>query len=103
MAEVRIRAGMPAVQALQTPALQTWFVPQVVPFALAVLVLTQVSAPVAQEFVPTTQGFGFVAQVTPAVHALQAPLLHTWFVPQLVPFASGVEVSMHLRWPVERS
>jgi hypothetical protein len=37
----------------------------------------------------------------PAVHALQAPLLQTMFVPQVVPFDPGVIVSVHVDAPVE--
>jgi hypothetical protein len=93
----------PAVQATHVPPLQTRSVPQPVPFGIGVAVSTQVCVPVAQEFVPTTQGFGFVAQVPPAVHEPQTPLLHTRSVPQLVPFATFVVVSTHLCSPVEQS
>jgi hypothetical protein len=42
----------PAVQAAHAPALQTWFVPQVVPSATFVELSTQTDVPVAQEVVP---------------------------------------------------
>jgi uncharacterized membrane protein YvlD (DUF360 family) len=84
-----------AVQALQRPLLQTWFVPQVVPFGMFVVVLTQVSMPVAHEVMPVTQLFGFVEQARAAVQALQTPPLQTWFVPHVVPFGMGVAVSTH--------
>ena len=42
----------PAVQEEQVPALHTRFVPQLVPFGMAVVVFTQVSPPVAQEVTP---------------------------------------------------
>jgi len=37
-----------------------------------------------------------------AVHALQAPPLHTWFVPQAVPSPTLVPVSSHTGAPVEQ-
>jgi hypothetical protein len=39
-------------------------------------------------------------QELPAAHATQAPLPHTWFVPQLVPFGSAVPRSAQTSRPV---
>jgi hypothetical protein len=86
----------PATQAMHAPPLQTWFVPQTVPFGSVVGESTQTEVPVAQEVVPVWQASGFVSQATPAVHATQLPALQTWSVPHVVPFASGVAVSRQL-------
>jgi hypothetical protein len=89
---------------VQAPPLQTsgtvGFTSQVVPFAICAAVSMHVDVPVAHEVVPARHGFGFVAQPSPAVQALQAPPLHTWFVPQVVPFGSGVAVVSHVSTPV---
>jgi hypothetical protein len=91
--------GWPAVQVLQTPPRQTWSVPHVVPFGFAVAVSMQTEVPVAQEVVPSTQLFGFVAQARAAVQALQAPPLQTAgtagvaSMTHAVPFGMGVAVS----------
>lgn len=62
------------------------FVPQEVPVA-TFPVSAQTDVPVAQDVAPVRQAFAGV-QLTPAVHDPQAPLLHTLFVPQEVPFAT---------------
>jgi hypothetical protein len=81
----------PAAQAVHVPSKQTSGTvgptSQVVPFARFAAVSMQVEVPVAQEVVPTLQGFGGVAQDSPSVQALHAPPLQTWFVPHEVPFA----------------
>ena len=77
----------PAVHGTQLPVRQTRFVPQLAPLATAVPVSWQVGAPVVQVSVPVWQGLGG-AQAPPAVHATQAPLLHTRLVPHDVPFAT---------------
>ena len=66
-----VEQASPAVQAMQVPVpLQTsstsGFTLQAVPAAMGVAVSTQVSKPVAQDVVPATHGFGFVAQAFPA-------------------------------------
>jgi hypothetical protein len=61
-------------------------VPQDVPSATLFVVATHVETPVAHEVVPVLHEFGMV-QGKFAVHALQAPLLQTMLVPQLIPFA----------------
>ena len=91
----------PAVHAVQTPDVQTWFVPQLAP-STSTAPSTHVEVPVAQEVVPAAQGFGFPVQATLAAHVTQAPALHTWFVPQLVPFARFVVVSPQTGVPVEQ-
>jgi len=78
--------AVPEAQVMHAPLMsQTWFVPQVVPGG-AIPVSTQTDAPVAQDVVPVWQGSAGV-QAAPAVQATHAPVLHTWFVPQLTPFA----------------
>jgi hypothetical protein len=92
-----------AMHVLQTPEpLQTWFVPQLVPAGRGP-VSTQTGAPVEQEIVPLSHVF-VGGQAAPAVQELQLPVpLQTRFVPQLVPAASGVPVSVHVCVPVEQS
>jgi hypothetical protein len=69
-----VEQASPAVHETHVPPLQTMFVPQDVPFAIAVVVSTQVCWPVAHEVVPATHLFGFVEQATPAVHEVQVEL-----------------------------
>ena len=77
----------PAVQATHAPALQTWFVPQTVPFG-SLPASRQTELPVAQEVEPVRQKVGLVAQAWPATQVTQAPPLQTWSVPQTVPSGS---------------
>ena len=56
----------------------------------------QTGAPVAHEIAPVRHAF-VVVQTPPATQAAHAPLLHTMFVPQPMPFACAVPVSMHSR------
>jgi len=91
-----------AVQDTHAPVLQTWLVPQVVPFAFAAP-STQAEVPVAQLVAPSWQSVsGFVVQATPAVQEAHAPALQTRFVPQLVPFGSGAAF-WQSGWPVVQS
>ena len=92
----------PAAQATHAPASQTWFVPQLVPSAICAAVSRHCCVPVEQELVPTRHRLGFVVQAAPAVQAEQTPPLHTWFVPQTVPFVSWVEVCTQAWVPVEQ-
>jgi hypothetical protein len=92
--------AVPAVHAMHVELKQTWFNPQLVPFAIGVAVSTQVSCPVEQSVVPATHGFGFVEQTVPAVQATHVPVKQTWFVPQTVPFASDAPVSVQTSNPV---
>jgi hypothetical protein len=71
----------------QLPALHTMFVPHVAPLPTAVPLSWQVALPVVQVSAPTWQGLVGV-QAPPAVQGTHAPLLHTWLVPQVVPFAT---------------
>jgi hypothetical protein len=88
-----------ALQATHCPPLQTWSTPQVVPFASAVPVSTQAWVPVAHEVTPAWHGFEGV-QAALAVQATHCPPLHTWSMPQPVPFASAVPVSRQVSVPV---
>jgi len=99
-----VEQATPAVQEMQVPLpLHTWFVPQDVPGAIAVVVSTQVWAPVAHEVVPATHAFGLVEQARPAVQEMQVPLpLQTWFVPHDVPGAMGVVVFEQTWKPVSQ-
>ena len=72
------------------------------PFGSGVALSTQVCVPVVQLVTPVLHGSGFVVQAPPAVQAEQTPPLHTWFVPQVVPFGMGVGPSMHVSDPVEQ-
>jgi hypothetical protein len=90
----------PAVQALHAPPLQTWSVPQVVPFGSGIAVLTHTRVPVAHEVTPVRHGSRSSVQATPATQARQVPPLQTWSVPQDVPFAIGVAVFSQVSTPV---
>ena len=59
----------------------------------------QTAAPVVQAIDPVRHGLLGV-QAVPAAQAAHAPLLHTMFVPQTVPFACAVWVSMHDTTPL---
>jgi hypothetical protein len=63
-----------------------------------VVVATHVETPVVHEVTPVLHEFGIV-QARPAVHELQAPLLQTWLVPQLVPFMMLLD-DTQVCWPV---
>ena len=81
----------PAVHTTQDPLLHTRLLPHVVPFAMFP-VSAQTEAPVTHDVAPVRHGFvGW--QEAPAVHAPQIPLLHTMFVPQVVPFTRFLFVS----------
>ena len=83
----------PATQATQAPALHTRPVPHVVPLERLVPVSVHTADPVLQSVAPVWQGLLDGVQVEPAAQALQAPLLHTRPVPQLVPLATLVPFS----------
>ncbi len=64
----------PATHEVQTPdALQTRFVPQLVPGARLVVVLTQTGMPEPHCMTPVLQGSGLVVHAMPTTHALQSP------------------------------
>jgi hypothetical protein len=93
----------PAVHATQVPPPQTRPVPQAVPLLTLAPVSTQTDAPVLQSVAPVWQGLPDGVQVAPAVHATQAPALHTRPAPQLAPLARLVPVSVHTGVPVRQS
>jgi hypothetical protein len=74
------------VHAAHEPLLQTRLVPQTVPLTRFAPLSAQVMVG-AQDVKPAWQGFAGV-QARPAVHATHAPALHTWLVPQVVPFGT---------------
>ncbi len=91
----------PAVHEVHVPALQTMFVPQVVPSALFAP-STHADVPVEHDVTPKLQsGSGFVVQTSPAVHETQAPELHTRSAPQVVPLGFAVP-STQTDVPVEQ-
>jgi hypothetical protein len=63
-------------------------------------VATQFGLPDVQEMVPVWHALPPGMQLAPSVHALQLPLeLQTMLVPQLVPAATGVPVSVQVAPP----
>jgi hypothetical protein len=76
--------------------LQLWPVPQIVPFGTAVKVSLQ-AVGVVQASTPTWQGFAGV-QAAAGVQVAQAPPIHTWPVPQVVP-SKTVPLSVHTGAP----
>jgi len=76
------------------------FVPQLVPSVWNVPASWQVGAPVAHEVAPPWHGLASGTQAAPAVQALHTPPPQTRFVPQLVPSATGAEVSEQTGAPV---
>jgi hypothetical protein len=93
----------PAVQAPQAPLPHTMFVPQEVPletFPDSV----QTTAPVSHVVVPVRHGLPLTVHVTPAVQLTQFPVEpQTLLVPQLVPAARGVPLSLQTGVPVEQA
>jgi hypothetical protein len=78
---------LPAAQAMQLPPLlQTLSVPQGVP-GWALVPLSLHTGPLAQTRVPRWQAL-VGTQLSPTLHWTQAPALHTWSVPQLLPSAA---------------
>ena len=90
----------PTVQAVQAPPLHTMFVPQEVPLA-AFPDSVQTGAPVSQEVVPVRQGLPLMLQVAPTVQLTQLPVEpQTLFVPQVVPAATSVPLSLQTGDPL---
>jgi hypothetical protein len=74
------------------------FVPQGVPF-VALVPPVHVETPVEHAVVLTRQTLPPGLHVVPAVHATHAPALHTWLVPQPVPFPTAVSGAAHFWVP----
>jgi len=87
----------PAWHVMHVPFWQTLLVPHEVPFAL-LPVSVHTEAPVVQTVAAVLHGFA-VVQAVPAVQAAHVPLLQTMLVPQAMPFACAVPVSMHVGAP----
>ena len=83
---------------VSTPSVHDCAAPHSVPTGLLPL-STQTEDPVAQEVLPSLQGL-VGEQVIPAVQETQLPVLHTRFVPQLLPSATSVPLSVHTDVPV---
>jgi hypothetical protein len=90
--------AMFAVQATQSPSLQTMPLPQLRPLG-ALPDSRPCEVPVVQLVVPVLQGLP-VSHDTFAVQDEQVPLLHTRLVPQLVPLVTLRPVSVHSGVPV---
>jgi hypothetical protein len=92
--------AVPAVQAAQVPLLHTMLVPHDVPletFPDSV----QTGAPVSQVVMPVRHGLPLTLQVVPPVQLTQLPVEpQTLFVPQLVPAARSVPLSLQSGVPV---
>src|SRR4029079_18755671 len=82
---------------MHVPFWQTMLVPHEVPFAL-LPVSVHTEAPLVQTVAAVLHGF-VVVQAAPAMQGTHVPLLHTMFVPQAMPFACAVPVSMHVSAP----
>jgi hypothetical protein len=89
----------PAVHAVQVPLSHTSLVPQVVPLVTLLPVSLHTGAPDVQTVVPVWHALVGVHDA-PVVHPLHDPLSHTSLVPQEVPLATAVPVSVHTETPV---
>jgi hypothetical protein len=90
--------AVPVAHATQLPPLQTWLVPHGVPSARLAR-LAQVDAPVAHEVTPALHAFPLAVQLAPAVQSVHVPEAQTLFVPQVVPSAACVPVSVQTKLP----
>jgi hypothetical protein len=87
----------------QPPLLHTMLVPHDVPF-VTLPVSVQTGAPVSQTIAPVRHGLPLTVQVAPVWQVMQVPAtLHTLFVPQLVPAATAVPLSVQTGVPVEQA
>ena len=87
----------------QVPALHTRFVPQEVPLA-TFADSAHTGTPVLQVVVPVRQGLPVTGQLVPTLQSPQTPVaLHTLSVPQLVPAATSVFLSVQTGVPVEQA
>ena len=90
----------PTVQAAHVPPLHTIFVPQEVPLA-TFPDSEQTGAPVLQAVVPVRHGLPTTLQLAPTLQLTQLPVApQTLFVPQLVPAARSVPLSLQTGVPV---
>ncbi len=87
------------MQDAQVPLSQTSLVPHDVPLPTWVVVALQTGTPVVHDVVPVTHGLVGV-QAAPVVHASHEPLSQTSLVPQEVPFAASLPVSLQTETPV---
>jgi hypothetical protein len=92
----------PCVHALHAPLSQTWLVPHVVPLVTLVPVSRHVSAPMEQSVTPVWQGTATGVHAAPVEQPTQAPLSQALPVPQAVPLAAVMCVSMHSGEPIVR-
>lgn len=87
----------------QTPVLHTMLVPHDVPLATSADSV-HTTAPVVHDTVPVRHGFPVIVQLAPGLHAMHAPaLVQTMSVPQLVPAARFVFLSVQVGVPVEQA
>lgn len=86
---------------MHAPALQTWLVPQGVPFAALLPVSLQTGVPVVQSIVPEWHTLLLGVHDAPWVHATHDPLSHTMFVPHAAPSPRFVAWSAQVDAPVE--
>jgi hypothetical protein len=84
------------------PFRHTSFVPHAVPFVAFAPVSAQTLVPVEQSVLPTWQALLGV-HVAPDVQATHEPASHTMLVPQLVPSAALLPVSVHVGELAEQS
>ena len=92
---------IPIVHDTQLPELQTMLVPQEAPLA-TFPDSAQTGTPVLHVVAPVRHGLPETAQDAPTVQSPQTPVaLQTRFVPQLVPAATGVPLSVQTGVPVE--
>src|SRR5689334_15256399 len=84
-----------ATQVVQVPPLQTWFGPQLAPFASCSDESTQRGAPVEHSTSPALQPPS-MTQAVLAAHGTQLPALQTRSWPQLNPFGRNEPTSTHV-------
>lgn len=95
--------AVPGVQAMQVPPLHTMPVPQEVPLA-TLPESVQTAAPVSQEVFPLRHGLLATVQLAPTVQLTQLPVApQTLLVPQLLPAARSVPLSLQTGVPVSQA
>ena len=93
---------VPDEHVVHDPLSQTSPVPHDVPLLTGVPVSVHTATPVEQSVVPVSHGLAGVHAAF-WVQAAHVPLSHTSLVPQVVPLAALVPVSVHTAVPVEQS